>query len=604
MKLSVKEQPIMAWLKEIEDLIDVKKLYESNQSPIMHGRLVLIGLSLLDPPVKEHFEQIGIFSALIKEIREPLREILTERGRILLDEKTREPTSDIPIQYSSPPQPNEPLESVPNQPDEPLQRIGDDQLGRAAFARFLAKRIESVPKGSGAYSLHIHGPWGSGKSTLLNFVKFELESSGWIVTEFNAWRNQHIRPPWWSLLNSVFQQTKKELSVSQRLAEFWWRFNTGRIHYILGLAVIIWIAVLFVFPRVHSSPSSSLGTWSLIADNLSKIVALVLTVWGIVTAVSQSLLFGSSKAAKTFMELTRDPMESIKMRFTKMLERLEPKRTIVFIDDLDRCQGSYVIELLEGIQTLFKDAPVVFVIAADRQWLNACYEQSYKEFKPLVCEPGKPMGTLFLEKVFQFCTPVPAVPQELKQAFWERLIKVKDIAIEPTLTEARQNARNMMDSAGHEGAVLRFVDESKGKPFYEQLAIREEAVVRLAAREVIERTEHSLKPFGPFLDANPRSMKRLVNAYSVNRALVTLSNSDIKREPLAWWTIMALRWPVLTDYLGRNPEKFDQLASKNISGLPEDIAKLCSVTDVIQLLEASGSWLNADVIRKCAVLQM
>ncbi len=65
-------------------------------------------------------------------------------------------------------------------------------------------------------------------------------------------------------------------------------------------------------------------------------------------------------------------MEAIKDRFKKLTENvIAGKRNIIFIDDLDRCQGAYVIELLEGIQTLFKAAEVVFIIAADRDWLHA-----------------------------------------------------------------------------------------------------------------------------------------------------------------------------------------------------------------------------------------
>ena len=99
------------------------------------------------------------------------------------------------------------------------------EVDAAAFARYLVKRITAVPSSSGAYSLHIYGPWGAGKSTLLNFMHEELKNTNkWLVAEFNAWRHQHIRPPWWSMIESVFQQTKQELGFWDRLREYWWRF--------------------------------------------------------------------------------------------------------------------------------------------------------------------------------------------------------------------------------------------------------------------------------------------------------------------------------------------------------------------------------------------
>jgi hypothetical protein len=592
-------RPAKEWLEEVQHLFDSQRLWKLSgmkEPPILNGRLVLVGLGLLEPRLRSQLEKDDIFAALIREIHEPIEEILTPTG---LERYRASPME--------PPPSSEPSDSVPNQPDEPLRHVNEDQLGRAAFARFLVKRIEAVPIDSGAYSLHVYGPWGSGKTTVLNFVRCELEAGKeWIIAEFNAWRHQHIRPPWWSLMESFFQQTKRELSWQERLCEYWWRFNTGRNDYILGLLVLAWIVALFVFPMFHPSAESTLKGWGTAADSLGKIVAVIVSIWGIVIAFSRSLLFGSAKAAMTYMELTHDPMNTLKERFTKLIERIRPKRAVVFIDDLDRCQGSYVIELLEGIQTLFKEAPVVFVIAADRKWLNACYEQNYEQFKTLVCEPGKPLGTLFLEKAFQFCTPVPGIPKELKEAFWQKLLQVQEGESQSEKGEARQKALDLMETAKTEGTVLRFLDESRDKPFHEQRAIREAAVVRLAAPEVVERTEHALMKFAGLLDPNPRSMKRLVNAYSVNRALATLSHNDIERDRLALWTVLALRWPLLAEFLEDDPKRIEEITKQNTCGFPEELEKLCSDGDVLNVVSGGPTSLplNADHVAQCALLRM
>jgi hypothetical protein len=157
-----------------------------------------------------------------------------------------------------------------------LIELEKDQLGRAAFARFVAKRIEADRPEAGAYSIHIYGPWGSGKTTLLNFMRRVLvQEKEWSVVEFNAWRNQHIRPPWRSLLESVFRQTKRQLNICQRFCEYLWRFNTGRIHYLIGIAVLTWIIALIIFPVLCAKPEifPTLSEWAKVADNLSKIVA-------------------------------------------------------------------------------------------------------------------------------------------------------------------------------------------------------------------------------------------------------------------------------------------------------------------------------------------
>ncbi len=593
------KQPVSAWLNDVQSLFDpnhIRKLSKLDETPVLHGRLAVVGLSLLEPQLRSQLERDDIFKAIVSEIQEPLEEILTDRGRALIESLATEQANSA-----------EQADSVPNQPDDPLRRIEDDQLGRTAFAQYLGKRIQGIPPDSEAYSIHIYGPWGSGKSTLLNFLRSELENGkGWLTAEFNAWRHQHIRPPWWALLESIFQQTKKELTIWERFLEYLWRFNTGRVQYFLALVVLVWVLALIGIPllRDATAKTNPIAVWGTTAESLSKALAAIITIWGIIIAMGRSLLLGSAKAAQSYMELTHDSMNEIKRRFKVLIGRLKPKRVAVFIDDLDRCQSKYVIELIEGIQTLFREAPVVFVIAADRKWLNACYEETYNELKPFVCQPGKELGVLFLEKIFQLSTSVPGIPREFKETYWQKLISVTTPENERTITEARQLAEGMLAGAGTEGAILRLVNSSQGNSFLEQRAIREQAILRLATPDVMERTEHALRPFADFLEPNPRSMKRLVNAYSVNRALGILSHIDVERDRLALWTILSSRWPLLREYLEKNPEKVVDILQESSAGIPKELEGLIKDKDVVSIVRGGPTTvpLDANTVRQCASL--
>jgi hypothetical protein len=518
------------WLSDIETLFDPKRIQSASASssvkfesvdqgldyPTLHGRLVIIGLCLLDAPLREQLNRAGRFAPLEKELREPLPAILTARGRELYE-------STLGMDGYS--------DSVPNWSDDPLLHPDQDLLGRAAFARFLAKRIAGVALESGAYSMHVYGPWGAGKSSLLNFLRQELEqptAAGrrWLVVEFNAWRHQHIQPPWWSLMDRIFRETKSSLSRWGRFHEYWWRFSTGRLQYILAAIVLAWLlAVGLSFVPGTSAPR--LKPFAETAESFSKIFAVVATIWGGILAVNRSLLFGAAHAAQSYAELTNDPTSEIRRRFAGLVENLRPARVAVLIDDLDRCQSRYVVDLLEGVQTLFREAPVVFVVAADRHWLNACYEEVYEKLRPRIYEPGKPLGMLFLEKAFRFSTPMPGLPDDLRKEYWEYLLQLAPREHGAEAAAARDKARNEVANTGSEGAVLDLVDNSRQRPFLEQRALREEAAIRLAAPEILRRLEHTLKSYGQLLEPNPRAMKLLVNSYSANRALAILSELDI-----------------------------------------------------------------------------
>jgi hypothetical protein len=608
------KQTAQEWIEKVQRLFDPSRIQELSKSiiqPELHGRLVIIGLAMLDRAIYDQLEKFKAFDALVKELREPLPDILTAEGRSLWDNLKHSETSE-------PPTPTEPRDSVPNWGDDPLQKLEDDLLGRVAFARYMVKRMAAVKQESGAFVMLLYGPWGAGKSTVMNFIRTELKnkeltSDDWLVVEYNSWRNQHIQPPWWSLMDAVFRSTKGNLNWKDRIREYWWRFYTGRQHFLIGimaLIALIWILALTVLPSLINktadvSDSESISNIADYADNISKILALVATVWGVILATNKSLLFGSAQAAQSYNDLTADPTGEIKKRFETLIDRLKPKHVVIFIDDLDRCNSDYVVKLLEGIQTLFREASVVFMIAADRRWLNACYEDVYEKLKSRVFEPGKPLGTLFLEKAFRFTAPMPGIPEKLKERYWLYLLQVAPSERKEDLDIARNLAKTIISGAKSEAEVRQLVGSSSKQSFVDQRAIREEAAVKLAAPEIMECLEHTLKPYIELLEPNPRSMKLLVNAYSANRVLAILSEVEIDFHQLVLWTILSSRWPQLASHLEKYPDDLAKIDKKDVTGIPKDLQSLFSEDSEVEYVVHGGSMnlpLTLETIYKCSQL--
>jgi hypothetical protein len=428
----------------------------------------------------------------------------------------------------------------------------------------------------------------------------------WIVAEFNAWRNQHINPPWWPLYVNMYNEMKKKFNIFKRIGEWHWRLTAGRFGYVITFVIVFWfIAIAFHFFNVKNTSVA----WAGIADEISKIVALITTLAGGVVAFTQSLNLGSARAAKSFEEYAQNPMNAIRDRFTKLLNWL-PKnvRLVVTIDDLDRCTSDYVVALLEGIQTLYRQGNIVFIIAADKKWINACFEEKYANLSNLIKEPGKPLGTLFLEKTFQLCTPVPGIPKELKKDLWKELISLKPEKIMSNVEEVENEVHNSIKDTKEDSVLIKKVNESKERPIHEQIAIRSEVVVHLASPGVLQRTEHTLKPFAPLLDDNPRAMKRFVNAYSVNRALSTLSFSDIELNDLAQWTILSMRWPLLAEYLCTDLDLVNKLIKNDLTDIDSNVIQLIksdqkNIKKVINDSEGIGFGpLTKEIVEKCIML--
>lgn len=617
--------PVGMWLNEVSSLFD------PTIEPNLHGRQVVLGLSMLERNIGEQLLEDYFLGYLIDEIekddiKQSIESILTSRGRPLWDDiqNRLNPVTKAVAEGDIEEAKKDVTDKVPTYPDLPAEV---DKLGREKFAEALTLRIRRIhnennsSNHAGAFLMHIHGPWGSGKTSLLNFMEQYLkdpmkgkaeqdptndnakispttdtgyDSSSWVVVKFNAWQHQNIGPPWWSLMDTVYRGASRQLQQMDWRRAAWlkakekvWRLSTGRLHYYLAFIFLLFASLLFfvwqILPGFLNGEASRMSF-----EDYAQIITIILTslaaVWTGFLAVSRSLVPGSANAARSFMESGKDPLQQLTNHFNDLIKWTK-QPVAIFIDDLDRCQSDYAVELLEGIQTLFKAAPVTYVVASDRRWLRISYEKMYDDFTGTVEEPGRPLGYLFLEKTFQISASMPRLSSESREQYWKHLIqmdKTEDVEqIEKVRKDANQRSQQLTTQEEFDAEI-----EASSDPIYKQ-TLREALIVWLAAPEMIKHTEHLLKSFAPFLEPNPRSMKRLVNAYDVQRDIAILRGGKVQREKLALWTIISLRWPLWAEHLLDYPEMINYIG-KDIDEIPANLWEKSEKQGVQELFKDSA----------------
>ena len=145
--------------------------------------------------------------------------------------------------------------------------------------------------------------------------------------------------------------------------EYLWRFWAKRSDSFLLLALFfgfIFIGILFGFFDVKSittSTNSAKQFFDLLHSSVGAAIALVVSLLTGITALSRSLVPGSERAAREFVELTNDPTNRITRHFKNLVNQIN-QPVAIFIDDLDRCNDTYTVEFLEGLQNLFREAHV------------------------------------------------------------------------------------------------------------------------------------------------------------------------------------------------------------------------------------------------------
>jgi hypothetical protein len=550
-------------------LADVRTLYAPQHLSPLDGRKVIAGLAMLDPTLHAHLSRSGFLSALEREIS-GFDQALSESARI----RRRS-------------------DAVPPLSDRPSRR---DELGRAPFAQLLAQQLRdeylltqaAAHDGeleADSFMIHLEGPWGSGKSTILNLLEeqLRLQQPPWLVARFNAWRNQRVGPPWWLLVKIVYRaalddkETGAWTKVVLRWRAFWWRMWLARWAVGLAMLAIAVIVGLGLTNKLHFDDP--------VAVSLTVLTTLV-AVLGSARSLLSAFAAGSPRGSELFITATRDPMNKIRRRYRRMIKRIR-RPVVIFADDIDRCRSDYVVELLEGIQTILRDAPVAYVVAADRRWLYDSYREIYKEHDNGGYDPGRPLGHLFLEKSFQLSASVPHLTD--RRGYLNKLAGLR-----PT-EPAEGAAVERFKSLATEEEILDELSAAQSAGEEEQHAVREAAARRLASQELGQYTEHWLTRFAHLLEPNPRSIKRLLNAYRpalILRVLEGRLETSPERDAFVLWLIVTLRWPLLADYIAERPSAADEILDGSEEVLKDEarpyLAQLLRNETVKSVLRGGG----------------
>jgi hypothetical protein len=311
-------------------------------------------------------------------------------------------------------------------------------------------------------------------------------------------------------------------------------------------------------------------------------------------ALRRHLLAQSPRGANALLRST-DPMADLLRRYT-FLVRSAGSPIIVLIDNLDRCRAEYVVEMLEGIQTILRHPQarrpmsrhprpcpmMAFVVAADRGWLCDSYRHVYNDFEHSAHEPGRPFGLIFVDKIFDIALRIPTVPAAAAQ----RPSESRD-------TTPGRNPFLGLTSELEVRAALR-AQERALQPASEPLStvpppvaqLRIHAVEQLAEIELAgnprERrqcldTARRLDELLAALDPGTAVQRQLDVAYCVKRTTQLLAGHEVDDDDhaiyrLGLWTILQLRWPYLAQHLTLHPKDIQHLGGDTTpQGVDDDL---------------------------------
>jgi KAP family P-loop domain/TIR domain len=437
-----------------------------------------------------------------------------------------------------------------------------DYLGRRHFVDALTRYIGRLwfdQNSKDSYTIHLSGEWGSGKSTVLSLLREKLQgesiagSQPWVVAEINAWQNQHISTPWWIFLDAVYRaiqrRTMGRFAIWIWLKEKAWRLFSMNAGKWIACALLLVITFLTMFLGYNFLDLNKLlnpaNTENLkLGDKLQifiSAISLIGTGWLFIHGIVNSLLPGGEQVAKNFKEQVRDPMEKIKQHYATIINYTSAN-VAVFIDDIDRCDPKFVVQFLEGLQTLFRSSKVLYVIAGDSNWIRTSFELHYASFGNTHDKIGQSLGNQFVEKTIQQSVSLPPITDEIKKAYWNALLSGRHESLDESTF---QESISKIKTSTSDNEVSEIISNA-GSP-EEKTILRQMAAEKVSTTKVLEEIQHELTPYVELIEPNPRAMKRLVNNIALAKASNILAGIDdrISSDVIIRWAILKNSFPLI-----------------------------------------------------------
>ncbi len=520
-----------------------------------------------------------------------------------------------------------------------------DLLGRAPLAFTIAHHINRIwteqtkPAQKGehdrapdeaAFIMHIDAPWGGGKTTFANFVSRILHPQGydldptklgeddyslfadlrlddgdywpksyarrkWITITFNAWQNQHVSPPWWNFYETIRKQCVAALPFDERwrnrISEWIWRFWSPATRRAILTTILLGITAFFVY-------KSEFFDWIQEAKVFDVQLSTIIT--AIASGSVGVFLFGSIRSGlSTLIQSVSDSIDAQKLGEADPLERFRRhfanairqygRPILVIVDDLDRCDPKYVVELVRGMLTIFRSPRVVFVLLGDKSWIETSFAKVYKEMADAYKDDKSTFGGRFAEKAIQlsFILPEPQAadrdayidyllvgqdPAQKESVTSEGVLPISDVKVFEEETKAR--FRDAISSRERK-AVLEETRRIAGSQFASSPSalrtttqiINREAAMRAASSERTEtEIRHGISALKAELPDNPRRIKRIINMIATYQAsaqsVLGVDPGTDRWRQLVLWIVLMSEHPEGWRILSARPH----LADKVISG--------------------------------------
>lgn len=360
-----------------------------------------------------------------------------------------------------------------------------DCLGYSSYVAVLADVC--VKQELAPLTLGIFGAWGSGKTSLMSMLKNRLDQKTDLnktrTLWFNAWKYEGRDEAQSALIHAILGTLIEGRTLTDDAKDVLNRLVKGAS--VLKLAKFITKTAITLTPDLT----------------------------GFVDCFKEQ----SKEVAETMEQFDRD--------FEELLKKVGVSHVVVFIDDLDRCPSTKVIETFETIKLFLNTPKCTFVIGADAQRIEQAVGEVYG-----VSDVRRTKD--YIEKIVQLPFNIPVQnPQDIA-CYVGMLVIARHLQSNDGWNAFIEQRPAMYRAGAALGDTL--MGWAKANSKY------------LDTSAEIEKELNGLLPYvsilGGGLRGNPRQIKRFLNILSLRRQLAISNGLEVSDSLLVKMTVLEYVW--------------------------------------------------------------
>jgi peptidoglycan hydrolase-like protein with peptidoglycan-binding domain len=395
---------------------------------------------------------------------------------------------------------------------------------------------------------------------------------------FNAWKFNEQEQVWAALATAVLNQLKRKYGFFARLVfvsqlAFKRTDKLGTLkHFLRKFAVpLILAAVVAIYqlnrgslPAYLNLPSLA-GPWFWLSNRLVWLAPALAAMWQALKAIDDPFKLPTEELIEQpnyktkigFIGTFEDDFQRIVKVAVRRSIFWQPRKLVIFIDDLDRCSPAQTAGIIEAINLFLDSVGCVFVLGMDVNAVAISIEVKYKDLAERMRQDAPDSvspGVLFLDKIVQIPFNVPRPNRDNINALVTQITKPA-IRKLPAVT-ARFNSPA---PAQRESSSSGIVTGSGATELLKNI----QAPATYSPAPVIDRAgfaqgdiRDAIAFASNLLKENPRQVKRFINlfrlqVYVADARKMLSDGNDFGLTPrkLAVWVAWYMQWPDIVKLL-------------------------------------------------------